>query len=71
MHRRISVKNIFLNNQNILNVAMSRAKDYLILIMPESEGLEQLNKLEMILKEDEIKPHVQEWTSARSRTNSI
>ncbi len=57
--------NIFLNNRNILNVALSRAKDYLILIMPESEGLEQLNKLEMILKEDEIKPHVQEWTSAQ------
>jgi flagellar biosynthesis GTPase FlhF len=55
--------NIFLNNHNILNVAISRAKDYLILIMPEEE-IEALKKLERLLKRDEIHSHVQEYTSA-------
>jgi hypothetical protein len=55
--------NIFLNNQNILNVALSRAKDYLILLMPDIAGLEKLKQLEAVLKKDEIKPHVQQFTA--------
>lgn len=58
-------KNIFLNNQNILNVAMSRAKDYLIFILPETEeGLTQLKRLKTILNDKQIKPFVQQFTSA-------
>ena len=56
--------NIFLNNQNILNVALSRAKDYLILLMPDIPGLEKLEQLKAVLKKDEIKPYVQEFTAA-------
>ncbi len=57
--------NIFLNNQNILNVAISRAKDYLVLILPDiDEGLAQLQRLDTILNDNEIKPYVQQFTSA-------
>jgi flagellar biosynthesis GTPase FlhF len=57
--------NIFLNNQNILNVAMSRAKDYLVLILPDiDDGLTQLQRLGTILNDNEIKPYVQQFTAA-------
>ncbi|OAD22146.1 superfamily I DNA/RNA helicase [Candidatus Thiomargarita nelsonii] len=56
--------NIFLNKQNILNVAISRAKDYLILIIPDIGGLDKIKRLETILKRDEIKPYYQEFTAA-------
>jgi superfamily I DNA and/or RNA helicase len=41
---------IFLNKQNILNVAISRARDYLFIVMPddETEGVENLYKLAKI-----------------------
>lgn len=41
---------IFLNKQNILNVAISRARDYLFIVMPddETEGVEDLHKLAKI-----------------------
>lgn len=47
--------NAFLNKQNILNVAISRAKDYLILLIPNDEtanidNLYQLQRLRGILK---------------------
>ena len=54
--------NIFLNNQNILNVAISRARDYLILLIPVIEGLGQIKRLETILK-TKIMQHYQELTS--------
>lgn len=43
---------MFLNKQNILNVAISRARDYLFLIMPdhETEGVEKLHKIAKIEK---------------------
>jgi len=56
--------NIFLNRQNILNVAISRAKDYLILIIPDIAGLDKIKRLETILKGDEIKHYFQEFTAA-------
>ena len=55
--------NIFLNNRNILNVAISRAKDYLILLIPAIDGLEQITRLATILKRNEIKPYFQELTA--------
>ena len=43
---------MFLNKQNILNVAISRARDYLFLVMPddETEGVENLHKVAKIEK---------------------
>jgi len=55
--------NSFINKKNLLNVAISRAKDYLILIMPDMGGLTQLDQLEMILNQ-EIKEQVQNLTAA-------
>jgi superfamily I DNA and/or RNA helicase len=41
---------MFLNKQNILNVAISRARDYLFIVMPDddTEGVENLHKLARI-----------------------
>ena len=46
--------NMFLNRQNMLNVAVSRARDYLILLVPDEhtpnrENLYQINRLEKII----------------------
>jgi hypothetical protein len=43
---------MFLNKQNILNVAISRARDYLFIVMPddETEGVEHLYKIAEIEK---------------------
>jgi hypothetical protein len=43
---------MFLNKQNILNVAISRARDYLFIIMPnaETEGIQNLRKVSHIEK---------------------
>ncbi|MEM8528302.1 MAG: AAA domain-containing protein [Bacteroidota bacterium] len=47
--------NMFLNRQNILNVAVSRARDYLILLLPDEhtdrrENLYQIKRLEGIIQ---------------------
>lgn len=41
---------MFLNKQNILNVAISRARDYLFIVMPdrETDGIENLRKIARI-----------------------
>jgi superfamily I DNA and/or RNA helicase len=41
---------MFLNKQNILNVAISRARDYLFIVMPdeETDGVENLHKIAKI-----------------------
>lgn len=41
---------MFLNKQNILNVAISRARDYLFIVMPDdqTEGVENLHKIATI-----------------------
>ena len=38
---------MFLNKQNILNVAISRARDYLFIVMPDAktEGIGNLRKV--------------------------
>lgn len=40
----------FVNKQNILNVAISRARDYLVILMPdeETENIENLHKINSI-----------------------
>ena len=51
-----------MSNQNILNVAISRARDYLILLIPVVDGLGQIKRLETILK-NKIIQYYQELTS--------
>lgn len=48
---------MFLNKQNIINVAISRAKDYLFVLMPDEEtdnvhNLFLINKLRKIIEKD-------------------
>jgi superfamily I DNA and/or RNA helicase len=57
-------KNIILNKQHILNVAISRAKDYLILLIPDIDGIEQIKRLEITLQNSQIKPHCQQFKAA-------
>lgn len=50
-------RNMFLNKQNIINVAISRAKDYLFVLMPDEEtdnvhNLFLINKLRKIIEKD-------------------
>ena len=59
---------MFLNRRNILNVAVSRAKDYLILLLPDklTEGVEnlyQINFLKSILSHHLV-DKVYHWNSA-------
>ena len=49
-------KNMFLNKMNILNVSISRAKDYLFVVMPDGdtekiENLVHVNRVEQLMKE--------------------
>jgi len=60
--------NAFLNKKNILNVAISRAKDYLILLMPNDdteniENLYQVNRLKGIIQYY-LAGVCQRWSSA-------
>ncbi len=55
---------IFLNKQHILNVSISRARDYLILIVPEVAGIAQLERLQGLLKHPAISPYCQWFTAA-------
>ena len=54
---------MFLNKQNILNVAISRARDYLFILMPndETEGIENLRRVgeieRLIRSVDEFSEH--------------
>ncbi|MEK7263623.1 MAG: AAA domain-containing protein [Bacteroidota bacterium] len=43
---------MFLNNQNILNVSISRARDYLFILMPDerTENIENLEKIQRMLE---------------------
>lgn len=55
-----SSPDMFLNKQNIINVAISRARDYLFVIMPDArtekiENLQLVNKLERLMRADESK----------------
>ncbi len=60
--------NAFLNKKNILNVAISRAKDYLILLLPDdnTEGVENLYLLQRIkgIVQYYLAGVRQQWTSA-------
>lgn len=54
-----SSKELFVNNQNIINVSISRAKDYLFIVMPDdnTEGIFQLQlikKIESLIHETNV-----------------
>lgn len=54
-------ENMFLNNLNIVNVAVSRAKDYLFVIMPDDDT-ENVDKLTLIKKVEQIcKEQIDNW----------
>lgn len=55
--------NSFLNKENILNVCLSRAKDYLILLVPDLEGLKQINRIKNLIIEHQLTPYFKELTS--------
>ena len=59
----------FLNKKNILNVAMSRAKDYLIFLMPSdnTEGVENLYQIQRMkgIIQYYLAGVCQKWTSAQ------
>ena len=48
-----SSSRMFLNKQNILNVAISRARDYLFIVMPDGET-EDISKLDKIARLEEL-----------------
>ena len=55
-------KEMFLNKMNIINVAISRAKDYLFLVMPNDdtigiENLKLVKRVENLMKEGEYKEY--------------
>lgn len=56
---------MFLNKQNILNVAISRARDYLFIVMPDdaTEGVENLRKVARIEQLVKIGGEFSEYTS--------
>jgi hypothetical protein len=59
--------NLFLNKKNIVNVSISRARDYLILLMPDDatkgiENLYQLRRLYGIIRYY-MRSWSQQWTS--------
>ncbi len=54
-------ENMFLNNLNIVNVAVSRAKDYLFVIMPDDDT-ENVDKLTLIKNVEQIcKEQIDNW----------
>jgi hypothetical protein len=59
-------KEIFVNKKNIVNVSISRARDYLFLLMPDDET-ENIQNLELILKVERYmkgSKNVKEFSSA-------
>ena len=71
-----SSKRMFLNKRNIINVAISRAQDYLFVIMPDRQtrniqNLMLVNRVESLMKEDdyqEFESHEIERLMFGSRT---
>ncbi len=62
---------MFLNKQNIINVAISRARDYLFVIMPDArtekiQNLQLINKLERLMRADESKIELTHTTEIES-----
>ncbi len=62
--------NSLLNQQSVLNVAISRAQDYLILVLPDSNEFPVLQRIKAICRHPEVVPHCQ-WVSARKMEHRL
>ncbi|MFD2446588.1 AAA domain-containing protein [Bacillus sp. CGMCC 1.16607] len=59
-------KDMFLNKLNIINVSISRARDYLFIIMP-NDATEKIENLTMIKRVEELCKKQREWIELESR----
>lgn len=59
-------KDIFLNKRNIVNVSISRAKDYLFVIMPD-DVTENVNNLKLIKNVEKIIKSSRSWKEFKSK----
>lgn len=62
-----SSKEMFLNKLNIINVSISRARDYLFIIMPDDET-EKVEKLTLIKKIEKLFKDREDWSETQSHT---
>ncbi|MBP2641125.1 MAG: helicase [Firmicutes bacterium] len=58
-------KEMFLNKLNIINVSISRARDYLFVIMPD-DATENVGKLTLIKKVEKLCKEQPDWTEQQS-----
>ena len=60
-----SSKEMFLNKRNIINVSISRAKDYLFIIMPD-DTTENIANLRLVKKIEQLIKNTNDWTESFS-----
>ena len=58
---------MFLNKKNIINVSISRARDYLFIVMPD-DNTENISNLRLIKKVESLIKHTNAWTEFSSPT---
>lgn len=61
-----SGKDMFLNKRNIVNVAISRAKDYLFVVMPDDDT-ENINNLRLVKRVEQLFKSSQVYTEYQSQ----
>lgn len=60
-----SSKEMFLNKQNIINVSISRAKDYLFIVMPD-DNTEGISNLHLVKRVENLIQHTDAWNEFQS-----
>ena len=60
-----SSKEMFLNKQNIINVSISRAKDYLFIVMPD-DNTEGISNLRLVKRVENLIQHTDAWNEFQS-----
>lgn len=60
-----SSKEMFLNKKNIINVSISRAKDYLFVVMPDDET-ENVNNLRLVKRVESLIQSTDDWNEFAS-----
>jgi len=60
-----STREMFLNKRNIINVSISRAKDYLFIVMPDDDT-ENINNLYLMKKVEQIIKNSDSYTETRT-----
>ena len=58
-------KEIFLNKRNIINVSISRAKDYLFIVMPD-DNTENISTLHLVKRVERLIKETDKWTETYS-----